>query len=228
MTDGKTTIIRVNVGKGEQLNATIRELMWFQRVHNKDYHQDIYHMPTMRQIQHHCNHLSKYFHAQFNDTGIIKEEAKFKDALACIFSMCAVLGFNPLKHMECGGAFGNIDIHEYDRYGAPSHFRDALSKVIKAVEGYDHIEDIDYRGVVTTNLVILLKTTVTMGVYGYHGFNTVDEGIEGITPRDRKLELLNSWYSQLEKIKKKHCFYDYFEREHNRCDTIKYIHRCFR
>lgn len=221
-----TVIMRVNLDPYKPLQLAVRDLMWFQRQHDKNYHHDIYVMPTMKRIQHLVNHINKYYHVQFKEhSATTNNQKQYKDTLSCLLSICGTLGFNPFKGAD--GAFGAIDISKYDRYAANMHFRDALCRITKALEGFDHIEDIDYRGVMQESLVVMMETLVTMAVYGFNGMAIVDEDLEGKTQKDKMQELLSDWYDNLVNIKLRHCFYDYFELETKNCQVSKDVRLAF-
>lgn len=110
----------------------------------------------------------------------------------------------------------------YDPYAALAHFNDALAMVTKALEGYDHIEDIDYRTVIQETLIVLVQTTLVLYTFGPQGIRTNTHDFKTSVQ-----QLVVEWYCNLMAIKKRHCFYDYFEAEHYKNKTICKIHRAF-
>ena len=64
------------------------ELQYFQELHDKRYHVDIYAKPLMGRLSHLVNHLNKYAASD------LRRQSSYEDALACILSMANALNVN--------------------------------------------------------------------------------------------------------------------------------------
>lgn len=220
MSNSKTVI--VNIDRKAAVKLTFVELMWYQHVHDKDYHHDIFVMPTMRRIQHLVNHISKYHRRNFNETNMERTTHLYKDTLACIFSIAGTLGYDIGKGVVTGGVIQEITVPRFDNYAVYNHMTDALDNMTKAIEGFDHIENLNYRGILQENLITLLHCTLQMFAFGVCGRRKIEDNF-----CDEIEELIKQWYDNLESIKGRHAFNDYFSENHSKCKTYTKVRRAF-
>lgn len=218
------TVIRIYVNPYAKWHLPLIDLQWYQHLHDKNYHHDVYVMQNMKRIQHLVNHISKYHRRNFNETDTNPEKHLYKDTIACIFSIAGTLGFDLTKVAnEKGMDIKTIsDIKPiFDDYAVYNHMNDALDNLTKALEGWDHIEDIDYRTVIKDNTLTLLLCTFQLYVCGVSGRKKTD-----IPYPESVMSLLELWVNQLEVVKTKHCFHDYFHDELISNETYRNVRSC--
>ncbi len=203
-------------------NITLLNLTWYQRMHDKNYHRDIYHMPTMQRIQHLVNHISKYHRREFNVASLNRNELLFKDTLACIFSIADALNVDLGKYIGDSGKVVSLTEPHFDIFASNRHMDVALGAMTKAIEGFDHIENINYREVLVTNLITLFNCTLQMFSKGVHGFRSVGSAFQ-----EDVQELLEQWFNNLESIKERHCFNEYFHELDAKSTTFMEVRQAF-
>lgn len=181
----------------------IIDLMFYQYLHDKNYHHDIYVLNRKARLNHLVHHLHKY-----NNAGI-KPAMWLEDMLACILSLAGTMNLHldkvlgGLHHCEINTIEDikplyatevvNVKVDEY------------LRLLSKTMESLDHVEDFDYNGslrIAISNLFILVFQ-----------LNIVENG-------SNNYRLVQRWMQRLESIKTKHCFHDYFnENLRGGCET---------
>lgn len=199
----------------------ILELQWFQRCHDNHYHRDVYYMQTIPRIRHLHNHLVKYANRNFNE---LNDETNFPDALACIFSMADALNMSISKQAEKLGykanTIGDIEIH-IDPYAAYKHFQMRLAEMAKALEGWDHIEDIDYQTVLrnTTTMLFLLLFVIAR-------HNTTGMKQQTRNRECTNMVLMKEWHDRLAFIKSKNVFHKHIADQYFKSDTLNNVRIC--
>lgn len=171
----------------------IIDLMFYQYLHDKNYHHDIYVLNRKARLNHLVHHLHKY-----NNAGI-KPAFWLEDMLACILSMAGTMNLHLDK--ELGNLFHtevkviNDITPLYATEIIYAKIDEYLRLLSKTMESLDHVENFDFNGslrVAISNLFILTfqLNLLEIGSNNYH--------------------LVQRWMQRLEMIKTKHCFHDYF------------------
>ena len=135
------------------MNISILDLQFFQDMHDRQYHKDIYHMPLIRRVSHLYNHLDKYASTP-NRMG-----ESYPDALACMLSMANALNVNFIAELtkwsgDLTTTIATVPLM-YREDCLPRQLKQVLGKFAKIIEGHDHTESIDYRGELKENLIEL-------------------------------------------------------------------------
>lgn len=215
------TTVFIQVNPNAHWSLPILDLQWFQRCHDNHYHRDVYYMQTIPRIRHLHSHLVKYANRNFNE---LSEETNFPDALACIFGIADALNMSISKQAEKLGykaeTIGEIEIRT-DPYAAYKHFQLHLAEMAKALEGWDHIEDIDYQTTLrnTTTVLFLLLFVIA---------SRHTTGMKQQT-RNRECEnmiLVKQWHDRLAFIKSKNEFHDYIADQYFKSDTLNNVRFC--
>lgn len=119
------------------------ELQYFQELHDKRYHVDIYAKPLMGRLSHLVNHLNKYAASD------LRRQSSYEDALACILSMANALNLNLADAISDTTQQIVMNLSEVPRQYHKSvllnRYRIALANMTKLVEGFDHVETLEYR-----------------------------------------------------------------------------------
>lgn len=133
------------------------KVMWFQHRHDQTYHTDIANMPMMAKINHLNNHLVKYMsrYNKYQLTGTTNKEL-IVDALICCISALSALHYNP-KGMTLPDFFVSQRILSLDEVDVE------IGRVSKVLEGWDHVEIINYREELVNSFTML--TASLLNVY---------------------------------------------------------------
>lgn len=197
------------------LDIKIIQLQWFQRCHDRNYHRDVYFMPTMKRLQHLHNHLVKYGNRQFSELDWDNPVKLFADALACIFGMSDAL--NIRIKAEDTDLFYKVK-PKYDALATIHHYHETLGKMAKLLEGWDHLEDLNYRTDLTECINNLFHLVCQMWCCGVHGIKVKRHSYE-----DEMITLLKGWFDRLNNIQSKHVFHDYIVSEQKGNETYWYV-----
>lgn len=168
----------------------MHDVMWFQHKHDQTYHHDIAVLPLMRRLSHLNHHLVKYIGRiqKFKVVGadVTKE---ITDSLICCISAISVLAI----HTDGKSV---IDFYMMGRELTEMELSMEIGRVSKAIEGFDHLESIDYRGELNEAWTNLFATFLAM-YYRSGGTKFI----------------ANSYYPRLIEIKERHPFHKYFVEE---------------
>lgn len=119
------------------------KLQWYQELHDKYFHRDVWVMSNMKRLSHLSSHLVKY-------TQGMSQPNTWIDMLACTLSiantfnlsftrMYVRLGYHAQCIRDVPFTFNNsLEILE-------SEMKNVLQRIAKLVEGWDHIETIQHR-----------------------------------------------------------------------------------
>lgn len=170
-------------------------LMWFQEVHNRNYHQDIYHLPPMRQLAHFNNHLVKY-NAEIDRALDLGQtlHGKILDGMICCLSALSRLNYNIARHVdEATGKLKTVtffDLYALITICRWSEMQQITRHISKLVEGWDHLEKLNYR-----DDLCKYFSEAFMIYYGMY----IDGGKKGF---------VNDYVNRLTEIKKKNMFHE--------------------
>ncbi|ADI96256.1 conserved hypothetical protein [Acinetobacter phage Ac42] len=135
------------------MNINILDLQFFQEMHDRRYHTDVYHLPLMRRVSHLHNHLTKYS-ATPN-----RMLSSYSDALACMLSISNALNVDLAKEMSKWSGQNVSTLIDvplmYRKTQLQNQLDMCIGKIAKIVEGGDHVETIDYRGELKETLIEL-------------------------------------------------------------------------
>lgn len=119
------------------------ELQYFQELHDRQYHVDIYSKPLMGRLSHLLNHLNKYASSD------LRRQSSYEDSLACILSMANALNVNLANAVSKTTHQIVMDLshllRQYHKDVLMNRYRIALTNMTKLVEGFDHVESLEYR-----------------------------------------------------------------------------------
>lgn len=196
----------------------ILDLQWFQRCHDNHYHRDVYYMQTIPRIRHLHNHLVKYANRNFNE---FHENTSFPDALACIFSIADALNMSISKQAEKLGykanTIGDIEIH-IDPFAAYKNFQIRLAEMAKVLEGWDHIEDIDYQTTLRNTTTMLFLLLFVIARHATTGMREQTHNRE-----NSNMILVKQWYDRLAYIKSKNVFHEHIADQYFTSDTLNNV-----
>lgn len=145
------------------MKPTILMLQYFQELHDKQYHFDIYSKPLIDRLSHLFKHLVKYSSTE------LKRVSTYPDALACVLSMANVLNMDISKELEKDNQIAySIDTVRpvFHKDILIEQYSFALGQMAKVLEGYDHVEPIEYKASlkdwVRRILIVLLQIRVDL------------------------------------------------------------------
>lgn len=125
------------------MTPDILTLQYFQEMHDRQYHADIYTLPLMRRLAHLHNHLTKYC------VNKVVRADTYPKALACLLSMANALNVNVEVKMSkwSGEIVSGVEkiplMYRADRL--KQQMVECLGNMAKVLEGSDHMESIQYR-----------------------------------------------------------------------------------
>ena len=125
----------------------ITRLMWFQECHNRYYHQDIYHLQLMPTLNHFYKHIMKY-HSRIESARLMEQDYNhiIIDGLICCISALSTLRYNPMRTYK--NDYKGSTFHDLNMEAVMPRWDDLTRigvRIGKALEGFDHLEDINYR-----------------------------------------------------------------------------------
>lgn len=166
------------------------KVMWFQYRHDQTYHSDIANMPVMQRLGHLNNHLVKYItkYIKFSITSTYAG-VEVVDGIICCISALSSLHYNPQ----------DLTIPEFfvkQRVMPIEETMMEVGRISKILEGWDHLEDIDYRAELKESFCVVLASLLNIYYNNVGGCFVT----EAYTPR-------------LNGIKKKHPFHEFFLEE---------------
>lgn len=165
----------------------IYDLQYFQELHDRRYHQDIYQKPLLARIAHLHQHLVKY------NSSPMKRSQTYPDAIACLLSMANALNMNITT------GFGLVEkpfttisdiTQEWAIEVMPLKYQQALSRMAKLLEAGDHVEPLDYRNSLKNEVLQLFELVVQMA-------KCIDECTT----------LTTEYVLRISNLKKRHIFY---------------------
>lgn len=124
-------------------SLSLIKLQWFQYMHDKNFHHDVYIMPNMKRLGHLTNHLVKY-------TQGMPRPSTWVDMLACTLSIANTFNLSFTRMYNAVGYMVE-DIQDVpftfndSTEILESEMKNVLQRIAKLVEGWDHIESIQYR-----------------------------------------------------------------------------------
>lgn len=125
------------------MNVSLIELQYFQDMHDRRYHADIYGLPLMRRMAHLHNHMVKY------SANKVRRLDSHCDAIACLLSMANALNISLSAVLSKWSGEFVTDMTEvplmYRTDRLESQLSNVLGQMAKIIEGHDHTESIDYR-----------------------------------------------------------------------------------
>lgn len=140
-------------------HPTIIDLQYFQELHDKRYHLDIYSKPLMTRVAHLHQHLVKYSSSE------VKRNQTYPDALACVLSIANAINLNiSFGFLSIEQSVTNLDdIPQvyHDDY-LVEQYRIELGKLAKQLEGFDHVEPLEYRKQIGASIVTVLSILVQL------------------------------------------------------------------
>lgn len=183
----------------------ICDLQYFQEMHDRRYHPDIHGKPLMVRVAHLHQHLVKY------SSSDVKRNQTYPDALACIFSIANALNLNiTYGYMQLEENIDTLDdftkIYHDDRL--VEQYRIEMGKLAKLLEGFDHVESLDYRKLVCTALLRVLSILIQL--------NQMD----GNTPTSLGRDYLKTIF----KIKARNIFYCHYHTEDYNTPVYRSLH----
>lgn len=179
-------------------NPTLLELQYFQELHDKQYHIDIYSKPLMSRLTHLHQHLIKYSKSEYD-----RNHTRPK-AIACILSMSNALNVNLSESLSSyyKKYINTItDVSEtilFDKSALVSQYNIVLGNIAKLLEGYDHVESLSYKQELAFCLTQAFYLLISL-------FNTIDS----ILP----LQMIIEYVDTIFKLKEKNVFYPYYFQE---------------
>ena len=179
-------LVDVSTPSSGDSNYQLIKVMWFQHVHDQNYHRDIAHMPMMQRVGHLNNHLVKYTtrYIKFSLTGTYAA-VEIVDGIICCISALSSLHYNPMK-LTLPEFFVN------QRVMPVEETLTEIGRISKILEGWDHLEDIDYRAELKESFCVVLASLLNI-YYNHIGGCFITDAYE---PR-------------LNGIKQKHPFHNY-------------------
>ena len=146
------------------------ELQYFQELHDRRYHLDIYAKPLCQRVAHLHQHLVKY------SVNEMKQTQTFHDTLACLLSMSNAINVNltnayATRHQ---GVFSLEDLLPiyHDSY-IDERYRQKLAEIAKLLEGTDHTEPVNFRERLTEYLLDLFVIIAQKFTRAEHSVNEV-------------------------------------------------------
>lgn len=131
------------------------DLTWYQRQHDQNYHHDVWIMPAMGKISHLTHHLNKYI------TRIGVDKNAEIDIFVTVLSMSTVFPTNlgTVIASKLSRPVTTIDqvepLFNPDESTIQHQLRVHVSHLSKLVEGFDHIESINYREQINSTIAML-------------------------------------------------------------------------
>lgn len=175
---------------------SLTHLQYFQHLHDKTYHEDVYALPLVRKLSHLYSHLVKYSSSDFkrNDT--------YSDALACILSMANSLNLSLSRGFEKQHYTMVMSLNQVPKIYSKSALKDRylmeLGHIAKLIEGFDHVESLAYKETFSKHLIELLTLLLQMRVELDE--NDVDS-------------LVKEYICKLMMLKKKNIFFSFHHNE---------------
>jgi hypothetical protein len=173
------------------MKLSLDDIQYYQELHDKRYHVDIYTMPLLKRIAHLHQHLVKYTNSR------VSSETKQEDMLACILSIANALGVRlSVELREFDILVDTLDdIKPYfDANTLAPQLNTVLSRIAKMLEGMDHHEYINVRKGLSSQVAMALLILV-------HQY-TLDH-----TSPDT---LVTSWIIRLRSIKEKNIWHSHY------------------
>ncbi len=194
------------------MNNPVIDLMFYQYLHDKNYHHDIYVLNRKARLNHLIHHLHKY-----NNSGI-KPAHWLEDMLACILSMAGTMNLHLDKELS---KLLHTEVKEiedikslYATEVIDAKLDEYLRLLSKTMESLDHVEDFDFNGSLRESITNLFLIVFQLNI---------------LENRNSNFDLIVSWMKRLEMIKVRHCFHSYFDSNlRGGCDTyvkmrVKYL-----
>lgn len=175
---------------------TLLNAQWYQYLHDRDYHHDVYVMPIMKKVSHLTHHLIKYNHG-------LKPDNYHADTLACLLSMAGALNISLTKSftkMELDIKFINGLVPYYINDRIDVLIGDNLKILSKSIEAWDHIEKYDYRDQIEKAICSLMILNFQSFMVSFGNKPNIEES---------SIELFSVWFKRLNDIKQNHVFYKY-------------------
>lgn len=169
------------------------KLQWYQELHDKHFHRDVWVMSNMKRLSHLSSHLVKY-------TQGMPQPNTWVDMLACTLSiantfnlsftrMYVRLGYHAQCIQDVPFTFNNsLEILE-------SEMKNVLQRIAKLVEGWDHIETIQYRQELENVLPKLLSLICQRALLA--------------NPELTLREFYGAYFDRLTGVQSNHMFYAY-------------------
>lgn len=139
----------------------LRRLTWFQHQHDYHFHHDIAYLPKMKRFNHLVHHMNKYVSDRMRPN-------RCEDMLAVILSSAVTFNIDLNKvintiHRHDGNVQPTDALIHFaaDRDVIENAYRVSLSNISKVIEGFDHIEDINYIGEIEKFLVTVFLLNMT-------------------------------------------------------------------
>lgn len=192
------------------MNLELLSLQWYQETHDRLFHRDIYTMQRVPRINHLVHHMRKYL------TAYKSGEYRLNDMLAVALSLANVMPTNLSKRISKiqGELVVNVEsLKPYYTQSAESliSILDVeLSNFSKLIEGFDHIESLDYNGGFNTGATDVFMLVIQL---------CVDVKVKTMPDADFKtvvIELIKDYHTHMTNLKKRNPFYDYLNVEMRR------------
>lgn len=133
----------------------ILNFQYFQELHDKRYHVDIYSKPLMARLAHLHQHLIKY------SANIYQRQAHYQDSLACLLSMANSLNMNIAEELSKSQQSHVVNFscvkYKYHKDILIDNYKTTLGQMAKSLEGFDHVENISYRDNLKANIIKLIQ-----------------------------------------------------------------------
>lgn len=197
---------------------SIHDIVWYQKQHDSHFHQDIAYLPLMKRMSHLTHHLNKYVSAIDN-----VRDHLYEDLLATVISMAGALNMSLSKHLSNIYGARITYITEvtplYSDNLLIQQLKLHISHMSKTIEGFDHLEAIQYRQEMetTTAQLFLLALqlnhrTLQLGGSNYQAVFKIDSDVEKALFNNH--QALNTivfinYHKRLQGIRLKNPFYQY-------------------
>lgn len=173
------------------------DLQWFQNMHDRNFHHDVWIMSNMKRLGHLNNHLVKY-------TQGMPRSSTWVDMLACTLSIANTFNLSFTR------MYNSIGYLVEDMEDVPFTYNDnveildaemkqVLQRIAKLVEGWDHIESIQYRQELEIVLPKLLSLICQRALL--------------VSPQISLREFYTQYFERLRSIQRNHMFYNYYQEQ---------------
>ena len=131
------------------------DVLWYQHRHDAVYHRDIHHMQLMSKLSHLNHHLVKYFTRirKFQVAHVINMK-DIVDACVCCLSALSALGVR-------SDGKSLVEFVVQQRTLTEDEIIFEIGRISKVIEGFDHLESINYRAELNECFSNLLSSFIT-------------------------------------------------------------------
>lgn len=176
------------------MSNELRDLMFYQHCHDKNYHHDIFILSRQKRLNHLIHHLHKY------NMAAVKPAHWIEDMFACLLSMAGTMNMHLSqeigKMLFCKVVKISDITNLYAAEIIHTKLNDNLRLLSKTMESLDHVEVFDFN---RTLLNCITELTI------------ITFQLNALENEEDNWYLVQRYMKRLDMIKERHCFHEYFD-----------------